>query len=318
MVKCLVLTTLAANSEECVLKNSLIKLTILGMIASFLTTMALPAKAQGERKAGETRTDAFGIEQVWVPAGCFPMGSSDEQVAAVQGQKPPSWVLRELKSEQPQHQVCLTQGYWIDKYEVTNLAYQAFIDANGYETKEYWSDSGWKWRDGLGRMLGKLPLLCLTELPADHPRVCVTWFEAEAYANWRGGLLPTEAQWEFAARGEAGLIYPWGNEWDASKANVVDSEGLKPVGSYPDGVSWVGAHDLSGNAMEWARDWLSANYNDAGDSDPTGPEKGTKKPERGGWWGSNPFVARTSYRHYEDPPTYQDHHIGFRIVSADE
>ncbi len=151
---------------------------------------------------------------------------------------------------------------------------------------------------------------------ADHPRVCVTWYEAEAYAAWRGGQLPTEAQWEFAARGSESRVYPWGDEWDASKANVVDSSGLTAVGAYPEGVSWVGAYDMAGNAMEWVQDWLSSTYYaKSPKDDPTGAASGSKKVEKGGWWGSNPYVARSAYKHFEDPPTYQDHHIGFRVVT---
>src|SRR5690606_34310947 len=113
----------------------------------------------------------------------------------------------------------------------------------------------------------------------DHPKVCITWYEAEAYASWRGGRLPTEAEWEFAARGADSLIYPWGNEWDTTLANVEESEGLMPVGSYPDGVSWVGAQDMAGNAMEWVADWLGSSYRGLLDQteNPTGPETGRIK-----------------------------------------
>jgi len=200
---------------------------------------------------------------------------------------------------------------------VTNAAYQAFMDDGGYTNEAFWSEDGLEW---LGRQdIEELPAACVTETPDDFPRVCVTWFEAEAYAAWRGGSLPTEAQWEYAARGPESLIYPWGNEWNPELANVVDSEDLTVVGSFPDGASWVGALDMAGNTMEWVADWLSNGYDDVTETDdPTGPERGTIKIEKGGWWGSNPLVSRSAYRHFEDPPTYQDHHIGFRIVSMAE
>ncbi len=262
---------------------------------------------------GETRTDEFGIEQVWVPAGTFMMGTDEVDIDALLAQDPPSWMHDAFSSEKPAHEVTLTSGYWIDAYEVTNRAFQAFVDAGGYEDQSHWSENGWAW---LGRQdAKKLPAFCAENSP-DKPRVCVTWYEAQAYAAWRGGRLPTEAEWEFAARGPESLIYPWGNEWDAARANVVDSDGLVKGGSYPDGVSWVGAYDMAGNAMEWVSDWLSSTYYGKSPlENPTGPEDGRIKVEKGGWWGSNPFAARSAYRHFEDPPIYQDHHIGFRIVT---
>ena len=255
------------------------------------------------REPGETRIDQRGIEQVWVPPGSFLMGTSTD-------------VVEQHPYEQPQHVVALTSGFWIDKYEVTNDAFQDFVEDGAYLEQEHWSEAGWEW---LGEQtIDDLPVSCTEEVP-DHPRVCVTWYEAEAYSHWRGGQLPTEAQWEFAARGPESLIYPWGNTFDESLANVVDSTGLMPVGSYPDGASWVGTHDMSGNAMEWVQDWFADDYYRLNvRDDPTGPETGIRKVERGGWWGGRPFYARSAYRHFEDPPFYQDHHIGFRVVSIEE
>ena len=168
--------------------------------------------------AGDSRTDVFGIEQVWVPPGSFLMGTGDTSDL-----DPPSWAVNELKSEQPQHQVTLTQGYWIDKYEVTNAAFAAFVEADGYLDQGLWSEAGWAWLEK--QNINRLPLKCRSSDQPDHPRACITWYEAEAYSHWRGGRLPTEAEWEFAARGPDSSIYPWGNEWDPEKANVVDSDG---------------------------------------------------------------------------------------------
>jgi formylglycine-generating enzyme required for sulfatase activity len=270
-----------------------------------------PASASIDPSAGKQRTDDHGIAQVWVPAGTFLMGTDETDPSGELA--PPAWAKAELVSERPQHEVSLSSGYWIDTTEVTNEAFQAFVDDGGYQEQGLWSDEGWEWL--AGRDATALPAACIDAKP-DDPRVCITWFEAEAYATWRGGALPTEAQWEFAARGPSSSIFPWGEDWDATKANVVDGSALTPAGSLPAGASWVGALDMAGNAMEWVADWFSISYyKQEVRDDPTGPDFGSKKVEKGGWWGADPYVARSAYRHFEDPPTYQDHHIGVRIVS---
>ena len=262
---------------------------------------------------GQTRLDGHGIQQVWVPAGSFLMGTSGASVQALEALDPPGFVRGEFPSEQPQHEVRITRGFWIDKYEVTVAAFQAFVEAGGYQDQALWSEAGWAW---LGEQpISKLPRPCSSH-GLDHPRLCVTWYEAEAYANWRGGRLPTEAEWEYAARGPESRAYPWGDEWDPGRCNVLQSPGPMPVGSFPQGASWVGAEDMAGNAMEWVRDWLDVEYYKGGSmTNPSGPAEGTIKIEKGGWWGSNLFVARSAYRHFEDPPTYNDGHIGFRVVT---
>lgn len=294
---------------------NVVLLIVLVLVISPLTAQDATSTPEPPQ-AGDVRLDAKGGEQVYVPAGCFLMGTSDEEAEYAASLDAPSWVMGRIKTEQAQHEVCISEGYWIDRTEVTNAAYQAFVDEGGYTNETYWSENGLTW---LKRQnIENLPKQCGDELIEDHPRVCVTWFEAEAYANWRGGTLPTEAQWEYAARGPESLIYPWGNEWDADLANVVDSTALTPVGEYPDGASWCGALDMAGNAMEWVQDWLRPEYDEDSVTDPLGPERGAVKVEKGGWWGSNPVAARAAYRHFEDPPTYNDHHIGFRIVSIAE
>ncbi len=264
----------------------------------------------------EVRTDKKGIEQIWIAPGSFLMGTSDSNAAAVIALGPPDWVLNELPSEQPQHEVRLTVGYWIDKYEVTNEAFQAFVNDSGYYKTQYWSQNGKLW---LGtQSVPKLPIKPGIQV-STYPRVNITWYEAEAYAAWRGGRLPTEAEWEYAARGPTSLVYPWGNVFVSPYANLIEKTNLTPVGSYPGGVSWAGIHDMAGNAMEWVQDWLNVNYyKQKVRDDPQGPATGSVKIEKGGWWGSNQFVGRSAYRHYEDPPTYEDQHIGFRIASKAE
>jgi formylglycine-generating enzyme required for sulfatase activity len=241
------------------------------------------------------------------------MGTDEASIQALEALHPPGFVRGESPSEQPEHEVRLTRGFWIDKYEVTVAAFQAFVDDGGYQNRALWSEAGWEWLNR--QQADKLPRPCNNYGPST-PRTCVTWYEAEAYANWRGGRLPTEAEWEYAARGPRSSVYPWGDEWDPSLCNVLQSPGPLAVGSFPRGASWVGAEDMAGNAMEWVQDWLDVRYYQQGPmTDPGGPQVGTIKVEKGGWWGGNPFVARSAYRHFEDPPTYNDAHIGFRVVT---
>jgi formylglycine-generating enzyme required for sulfatase activity len=281
---------------------------------SFVAPSLAPTPTPSDgASAGQVRVDATGTEQVWVPAGSFTMGTDAKAITALKVAGPPDWVASEFPSENPAHKVALTHGYWIDRFEVSNKAFDAFVDAGGYTTEALWSHDGWVWLGG--QLVDRLPSHCQGDVP-EQPRMCITWYEAEAYANWRAGRLPTEAEWEYAARGPKSRVYPWGNAFDIDRANVVNSVSPKPVGSYPTGASWVGAQDMAGNAMEWVADWLDTGYYATSPTDdPGGPATGQVKVEKGGWWGSNPFVARSAYRHYEDPPTYGDKHIGFRVAS---
>ncbi|HJP87860.1 MAG TPA: SUMF1/EgtB/PvdO family nonheme iron enzyme [Candidatus Limnocylindrales bacterium] len=283
------------------------------------STTTNPTEAPGtpvespDRDPGTARTDAHGVGQVWVPGGTFTMGSDDIDAT------PPPWAANEARTERPAHEVNLSRGYWIDTTEVTVASFTEFKNAGGYDDESLWSAEGWQWRKRQGTKA--LPDPCLQQAP-DEPQVCVTWYEAEAYAHWRGGRLPTEAEWEFAARGPESLVYPWGNEYDRTLANLDGGTGPMAVGSFPRGKSWVGALDMSGNVMEWVADWWSSvYYSQSPANDPTGPATGSIKVEKGGWWGpandGGAYVGRSAYRHWEDPPLYADHHIGFRIVIDD-
>jgi len=263
----------------------------------------------------DLRHDAHDVEQVWVPEGRFVMGTDEATRAELAAQDLPRWVAGELASECPAHEVEISRGFWIDSREVSNAEFAAFVADGGYSRRELWSDAGWAWL--AAQPAGSRPAPCEADAP-DQPRACITWYEAEAYARWRGGRLPTEAEWEYAARGPRSLRYPWGDAFDASRCTVVDATAPAPVGSHPSGASWVGALDLSGNVMEWMADWLDvegyARQRD-GAQDPSGPATGQVKVEKGGWWGGPAFAARCAYRHFEDPPEYSDHHIGMRVVT---
>ena len=205
-----------------------------------------------------------GAIYVYVPAGEFIMGSTDEQVdyalelCKTYWYKPDDCRRSWYKDEQPQHTVYL-DSYWIMEKEMTNAQYRRFMEAGGYTTEEYWSPEGWTWRDK------RTEPGCWDNNNYngdEQPVVCITWYEAEAYAKWlsiESGLdfgLPTEAQWEKAARETDGRLFPWGDEWGGSRLNYCDKnctydwadqtvdDGYQysaPVGSYPSGVSPYGA-----------------------------------------------------------------------------
>lgn len=189
--------------------------------------------------------EALDRSRVGVPAGDFVMGSNDGR-----------------DNEMPAHRVYL-DSYAIGRFEVSNVQYARFMRATGQRAPKYWV--GGEYPSGQG----------------DVAVVGVMWEQAQAYCQWTGGRLPTEAEWERACRGEAASVYPWGSAWDATRANVslgservtgtflsdlyptlhappaAGAPGLRPVGSYPQGASATGVLDLVGNAAEWVADWYN-------------------------------------------------------------
>jgi formylglycine-generating enzyme required for sulfatase activity len=227
-------------------------------------------------------TNEDGAPMVLIPAGEFQMGSNDGE-----------------GNQKPIHTVYL-DAFYIDKYEVTNAQYKKFMDATGYKAPESWNDSNYN--------------------APNQPVIGVSWDDAKAYADWAGERLPTEAEWEKAARGGlVGKRYPWGDNITHDNANYDGTGGkdiwefTSPVGSFaPNGY---GLYDMAGNVWEWCADWYDSNYYASSPkSNPTGPNSGLSRVLRGGsWYDGNGLTLRTAYRDYNDPTT-TDYGLGFRCV----
>ncbi len=234
------------------------------------------------------------MEFVRVPAGEFLMGSDPKKDNLARG------------NEQPQHKVTLDE-YLIGKYPVTNRQYQAFVQAAGRKSPQHWSGN---------------------KIPAgkdNHPVVCVSWQEASDFCAWAGKIsgsrvrLPSEAEWEKAARGTDGRIYPWGDQApDAQRCNFyLNVDDTTPVGQYsPQGDSPYGCADMAGNVWEWAADWFDGSYYAKSPaSNPNGPASGKWRVLRGGSWYSYVSSVRSAYRIVVDPSKSNDG-VGFRCARS--
>ncbi len=231
-----------------------------------------------------------GIPMVLIPTGEFTMGRSDGNE----------------ENEKPAHQVFL-DDYYIDKYEVTNEAYAACvadsvcappIELGSRARKEYYNSGNYR----------------------NFPVIHVDWEMANTYCEWRGARLPTEAEWEKAARGdrEDNKFYPWGsNTVGCNFGNFVACKtDTTEVGSYPEGKSPYGVYDMAGNVWEWVADWYGFDfYKVSPQNNPTGPETGTYRVFRGGAWNSQSDDIRVTYRvrYY---PFIESYNLGFRCAKS--
>jgi formylglycine-generating enzyme required for sulfatase activity len=276
---------------------------------------------------------------VYVPAGQFEMGYSDAQLEELlriysDGQR--EW----FEAARPPHAVAL-DAFWIDQTEVTNAQFCRFLNTYGNQREE-----GISWLEpGAGHggvVYGQIDEIDGVFLPKtgyeDHPVIEVSWYGAAAYCGWVNGRLPTEAEWEYAARGPDGSLYPWGNTFDGKLVNYRDasftftSRGFEkdcayddghpswsPVGSYPGGASWCGARDMAGNVWEWVSDWFDREYYARSRAEnPEGPVSGTIRVARGGSWYDPRCFVSSGVRKGLNPSSYRIHWVGFRCVAPIE
>ena len=251
-----------------------------------------------------TVRDIDNMEMVYVPAGIFSMGAREDDDPA-------------RDDEKPMHSVYL-DGYYIDRYEVTSSQFAAYLNANPTAIRWVPSNniSNLQKVDGIWQAVSGFE---------DHPVANIIWAGAVNYCNWVGGDLPTEAQWEKAARGTDERRYPWGNEFKSVpiRLNFDDSEysfmddgygKTSPVGIYPEGMSPYGAMDMAGNLWEWTADWYANIYKkrvDVVTYNPTGALGGDGHAYRGGSYNSSFLDFRTTERRLSDDPRPD---LGFRCV----
>jgi len=249
------------------------------------------------------------IEWCKVPEGEFTMGSA-------RGTESMSF-----EEEMPEFGVTLP-GYLISKYPITNAQYQAFVDEGGYSDKwqACWTTTGWEWRVE-NHMNAPIHYGSVSDLP-NHPVVGVSWYEAVAFCNWlsiRFGFavrLPSEAEWEKAARGLDGRKYPWGNEITAERASYLDTaiQSTSAVGIFPAGESPYGLLDVSGNVMEWTNSRFAEYPYDVADGRESSDSEGLRAV-RGGAWYSNSMYVRCAYRLGYNP-FGGFAWVGFRVMSS--
>ncbi len=196
----------------------------------------------------------------------------------------------------PVHKVHL-DAYWIDTREVTNAQYREFVTSTKRAAPRYWRDAKYN--------------------APDQPVVGVSWEDADAYCAWKGKRLPTEAEWERAARGTHSRLFPWGDRFDVTRTNTREARTRRPlpVGTFPEGATSEGLLDMSGNVWEWCWDWFDEKYYRVSPlNNPTGPEAGKKRVIRGGGW-SAPHIHMARRRGEKPHKTYPS--LGFRCARSD-
>lgn len=269
--------------------NALCSMMLAGMVL-----VAVPAVTLAEGLEKEV-TGKDGAPMLLIPEGSFPMG-------VPHGDRDGG------RDEYPRHDVFVS-NFYIDKFELTNGRYLEFVKATHHRipqnpknaTRNLWQGD------------------TIAESLIDRPVINVDWADAQAYCQWAGKRLPTEAEWEKAAKGTADRRFPWGNVEPTNKhlnfnQQWIGEKTLMPVGSYELGKSPFGVYDMAGNVWEWVNDWYDAKYYEKSPAkNPTGPETGTKRVLRGsGWQNETPTVR--IFTRVDSDPTIRNESTGFRCA----
>ena len=264
-------------------------------LTATITDTPTPAASPTATPLPDRIVDEFGVPMVRVPAGQFLMGT---EVRA--------------RNERPEHTVTL-DDYYIDQFEVTFASFAEFLNAKG---NQFEGNANWVEANDPDLRIHEVDGVWQVDAGSEnYPMVEMTWYGARAYCEWRGGRLPSEAEWEKAARGPDGRTFPWGEEISCEQANYAGcTYAAMPVDSLPAGASPYGAYHMAGNVMEWVSDWYDIEYYaNSPAENPTGPETGDFRLLRGGTWLHAAGNVRTTYRFPKLPVlTYVT--VGFRCA----
>jgi sulfatase modifying factor 1 len=264
-----------------------------------------PTKAVSAGQEQQSRPSAgrAELDWVWIAGGAFEMGSADGD-----------------SDEKPVHRVEVS-GFWLARTPVTNAQFERFVKESGYKTDAEKRGKAWGYKDGKWQEIAganwRAPAGAGSSIAGKehHPVVSVNWDDAMAFCKWGGYRLPSEAQWEYAARGRAGRKYAWGNAApDGERCNYDGKEGgTTAVGKYsPAGDTPEGLQDMTGNVWEWCEDWYATDYySNSPQQNPLNNKSSQYKVLRGGGWSSDSIFVRASLR-YRDNPSYSDNSGGFR------
>ncbi len=277
-----------------------------------------PATPKESQSVSDAKSDASDLsDMAFIRGGKFVRGSNfgdNKNAFKMCRQYDKSCRLWWFSDEYPLKLVKL-DSYWIDIYEVTNEKYLEFVKATGHPPALDASCTTDGCREGNLWEGESFPSVIRKQ-----PVTQVSWYDAEAYCKWRGKRLPTEAEWEKAARGPSGSMYPWGSGSPIGRATYHRKwKGLYTmtnVGTYPGGVSVYGVHDMAGNVWEWVSDWYSRTYYTFGTKkNPQGWEEGEYKSLRGGSWVNNADTLRSAFRRWSRPDVrFND--TGFRCAKS--